>query len=232
MLRTIVLIAVLVIVSATVTGVVYVTRLRHDVIQGLDGGYLPPASAYSSAFTDALWARVESGTPVDLDRSVTLLGLVQQAMTRNDGGGAKGFLFASVAARSMALREGLPEDLDGARAIVVLRELMRTEALLKRFDVDTLAAMYAESAPFGPGLVGLAAASEQLLGKPAALLDAREAATLLELSWTTNRCDLPRLAERRDALLGRMQAMQLSAPFARKAPLGLAVLPLQAACQP
>lgn len=229
MLRTIVLVLVLAVACMLATAGVYVTRLRHEVTKSFAGGYTPRPQVYSPAFTEALWAQVERQTPVELDRNVTVLSLVLAAAT-GKAQESKGFLLASVAARSLALAEHAPEDMEGGRAVMVLRELLRAEALLKKLDVDTLAAIYAESAPFGGNLTGLDQAAWQFFGKPPALLDPVEAATLLTISWTPNRCDLERLRERRNALLAKMQSMQL-APASSPPTLGVAVLPLAAACQ-
>jgi membrane carboxypeptidase/penicillin-binding protein PbpC len=230
-LRTIIIILVLAIAATLATVSVAVSRVRQEVTQRIDQGYRPRAEAFSSTFTDALWAQVERQTPVVLDRSVGVVSLLLAAATGR-AHSSRGFLVASVAARSLALLERHPDDTQAAKAVVVFRELLRTEALLDRYDVDTLTAIYAESAPFGGGMVGLDVAARHLFGKPAALLDANEAASLLTLSWSPNRCDLERLRERRNGLLAKMQSMQL-APV-DMAPAGFipAVLPLMAACHP
>ena len=230
-LRTVLFILVLVIAATLATASVVVSRVRHEVTARIDQGYHPRPAVYSSAFTDALWAQVERQTPVELDRSVSVASLLLAAAT-NKAHDSKGFLVASVAARSLALLEHHPDDTDAPKALVVFRELLRTEALLERYDVDTLAAIYAESASFGGGMVGLDVAAEQLLGKPAALLDANEAASLLTLSWSPNRCDLDRLRDRRNGLLAKMQGMQLATVTAPPTVFIPAVLPLMAACHP
>ncbi len=229
--RTIVIISVLVIAATLATAAVVVCRMRHEVTQRIAEGYRPRASVYSSAFTDALWAQVERQVPIELERGVGVASLLLAAATGR-AHDSKGFLVASVAARALALAEQHPDDTEAPRAIIVFRELLRTEALLNRYDVDTLTAIYAESAPFGGGMVGLDVAAIQLVGKPPALLDASEAASLLTLAWTTNRCDLDRLRERRNGLLAKMQSMQLSPPATQPRAFLPAVLPLMAACQP
>ncbi len=230
-MRTIILIVVLAIAAALATAAVVLSRMRHDVTARIDQGYQPPLAARSSAFTDALWAQLERQTPVELDRDVSVSSLMLAAATGR-AQSSKGFLLASVAARSLALAEHHPDDTNGPRALIVFRELLRTEALLQRYDVDTLAAIYAESAPFGGGMIGLEVAAQQLFGKPAALLDASEAASLLTLSWSPNRCDVDRLTERRNGLLAKMQTMHLAPVSSPSTTFIPAVLPLVAACHP
>ena len=230
-MRNLLLIVLVVIVAVTATGALLISRVRDEVTRRIDQGYRPRPTVYSSAFTDALWAQVEREVPVELDRDVSALSLILAAAT-GQAQSTRGFLLASVAARSLALLEQHPDDTTAPKAVLVLRELLRTEALLERYDVDTLAAIYAESAPFGGGIVGLDLAAQQLVGKPPALLDASEAASLLTLSWSPNRCDLERLRDRGQALRARMQTLHLAQAGEPGTAFIPAVLPLMAACHP
>jgi hypothetical protein len=215
--------------SAAATRGVYLARLQHDVTQPIAQGYRPRGTAYSAAFTDALWAQVERGTPVVVTRDASLVALVLAAANPEGAQTIPGFLMATVAASSLGVATHVLERERSTGA--VLRELLLTQELLERYDPDDLAAMYAETADFGNGMVGLEVASAQLFGKSAAVLEAGEAASLLVLAWTPHRGDAPRLLERRNALLAKMQDMGLAALGAPPSTLAPALLPLLAACR-
>ena len=233
-LRTIGLIATAVVVFAIAIVAVYVSRIYREAAKILPYDYRPSAHAYSSAFTDALWVQVEHGGSVVIDTNVTVSSLLFAAVTLSPRT-RSGFLLATVAARSRQLAAGVSETSQtdvGSNAIAVLREIIRADILMKRYDPDTLAAIYADTASFGGSITGLDAAATQLLGKPAALLTAAEAAFLVTLSWTTNRCDMGRLRKRSSELLASMRAARLldpDAPF--EAFVDIPALPAMALCQ-
>ncbi len=230
MLRTILLVVAFAIAAAVVTAVVYVARIRVEVTRPLDEGYRPRASLYSSAFTDVLWAHYEQRQPAPVPSRVGLLKIVLSASSRDAR--FPGLRLGSTAAYALSSSQNLTYTFEAAD---LLRELLLTQAVLEHWDIDTMAAMYGERMVFRAGIVGLDQAAEQLLGKPAALLDAGEAATLFAMDRsfdrdTTHACDPLHTLEYRDRVYAEMQAVGLAPPGKLPPTLVPAVVTLAATC--
>ncbi|MBC7794517.1 MAG: transglycosylase domain-containing protein [Clostridia bacterium] len=200
-MRTIVGVVTLLVVFVAVSASAF-ARLNAAARAPIDRVGPPPASAYSSAFTAAVWAQVERVKPVAVDRETSLLRGYLNAGT---GSGARvrirGFLLSSVAATTLGYGH--------ASFIDVLELIIASNMLRLRSTPDDLAALYGARVVYAPHLAGVEAAARQLFGKPPALLDGSEAALLAELAWARDRCNVERLYDRREALLGRMRSLDL-----------------------
>lgn len=168
-----------------------------------------------------------------VDRDQSTLGAYLQG-ARGDGGRTSlGALMCSVAATSVLSAQEASSSGHVARLVALIAV---GDALRERASPDDLAALYAETIHLLPGSGGFTWTSQQVFGKPAALLDAIEAATLLELAWSTNRCDLERVLMRRNELVARMERLGLApsgaGEQARGATLGPSPMVLGALCIP
>lgn len=213
-------------------GLVYLSQTRAEVTRPLRDGYRPRASLYSSAFTDTLWAHYERRAPEPLQPSVTLLEIIATAASRERH--LPGLHMASTAAYALNASQGSNQAYAAGPASL-LRELLLTQTVLERWDLDTMAAMYGERMTFRAGIVGLDKAAEQFFGKPAALLDAGEAATLLAMDRSfdrdaTNACDVPHTLDYRDRIYAELQAVGLAPPGKLPQALVPAVVTLAATC--
>ena len=225
-MRLVVLIGVVVMLLGSSVG--YVAWQRETSAAGafLETHWPPSASAYSRAFTDAVWMQTERRLPMEIDRTALVL---PNLFAPDPDAGPSGFMLMSVAATALVEeRHGERAPISDAARLWHLGALI--EALRQRASPDDLAAIYGEQTVFAPHIVGIASASQQLFGKPPALLLPHEAALLVHLAWTRNPCDTRRLTRNRDELVARMAKVALTDATAEGQLLGVTNLVLGSLC--